>query len=132
MLSWTQPGVDALISGPCFPASAPPQAQDGDLDALERVLDAVAHGDLQGADPSDATPEAVAHLFGASQLAVQYLLYVQDRLAADNSAAKVRPGGAPLLPPSTSECLRSRMFGVQARVCDALHQSFLACSVHPV
>ena len=65
------------------------QAQDGDLDALERVLNAVAHGDLEGSDPKDATPEAVAHLFGTAQLAVQYLLYVQDRLAMDNAAVKV-------------------------------------------
>ena len=74
--------------------------RDTDIDALESVLDIVAHGDMEGEDARHLTPANAARAFRVAQLAVDYLLHVQDRLAADASAAKVqnshlgrRPGG---------------------------------------
>ena len=65
------------------------QIRDTDLDALEAILPSVAHGSLRKYHSSDLTSQSMRRLFEASQMAVQYLLYVQNRLAADARAAKV-------------------------------------------
>lgn len=63
--------------------------RDTDIDALEGVLDIVAHGDMEGEDARHLTPANAARAFRVAQLAVDYLLHVQDRLAADACSAKV-------------------------------------------
>lgn len=69
-------------------------ARDTDLDALESVLEVVAQGDLDAEDARALPFADVARLFRAAQLTVDYLLYVQDRLAADGGTAAVRGGWA--------------------------------------
>ena len=62
-----------------------------DLDVLESLLPSVAHGNIKRyATSTEATQHTLRLLFEASQLTVQYLLYVQDRLAADSKRHKVR------------------------------------------
>lgn len=63
--------------------------RDVDLDALEEALPSVAHGNLRKYAAGEVSPAALRRLFEVSQLAVQYLLYVQDRLAGDVRKAKV-------------------------------------------
>lgn len=63
--------------------------RDTDIDALESVLDIVAHGDMEGEDARHLTPANAARAFRVAQLAVDYLLHVQDRLATDACSAKV-------------------------------------------
>lgn len=72
--------------------------RDTDIDALEGVLDIVAHGDMEGEDARHLTPANAARAFRVAQLAVDYLLHVQDRLAADVCTAKVvtHTGGSAL------------------------------------
>ena len=60
-----------------------------DIDTLERVLDVVAFGDIEAEDARNLTPLNFIKLFRLAQLTVEYLLFVQDRLAADNCALKV-------------------------------------------
>ncbi|GAB4818914.1 hypothetical protein N2152v2_005960 [Parachlorella kessleri] len=59
-----------------------------DIDALERVLDVVAFGDIEAEDARNLTPHNFIKLFRIAQLTVEYLLFVQDRLAGDNCAMK--------------------------------------------
>ncbi|PRW44309.1 zinc finger DZIP1L-like [Chlorella sorokiniana] len=66
--------------------------RDTDIDALESVLDIVAHGDMEGEDPRCLTPANAARAFRVAQLAVDYLLHVQDRLAGDACSAKTELG----------------------------------------
>ncbi len=61
-----------------------------DLDALERLLGTVVSGDLESEDFRRLTPGNVNRLFRAAQLVVEYLLYVQELLAAENGMVKVR------------------------------------------
>jgi Iguana/Dzip1-like DAZ-interacting protein N-terminal len=56
---------------------------------LEQILPSVAHGNLRKYSIAEVAPQSLRKLFEVSQLAVQYLLYVQDRLAADVKGAKV-------------------------------------------
>ena len=63
--------------------------RDTDIDALESVLDIVVHGDMEGEDGRHLTPANAARAFRVAQLAVDYLLHVQDRLADDACSAKV-------------------------------------------
>lgn len=94
----------AAAAGPPFCFSTPRQLIDWralhaldltavvrntDIDALESVLDIVAHGDMEGEDARCLTPANAARAFRVAQLAVDYLLHVQDRLAADACSAKV-------------------------------------------
>lgn len=67
--------------------------RDTDIDALERVLDVVAFGDMEAEDARVLTPANCTQAFRLAQLTVDYLLHVQDRLAADGCAAKVGGGG---------------------------------------
>lgn len=67
--------------------------KDTDLDALENVLDSLVHGNLREdirEGTVDIPQEAPCRLFEASQLALQYLLYVQERLATELRSLKVR------------------------------------------
>ena len=66
--------------------------KDGDLDTLEQILPSVAHGNLRKYSLIEIAPQSLRRLCELSQLAVQYLLYVQDRLAADVQGVKVREG----------------------------------------
>lgn len=66
--------------------------KDADLDTLEQILPSVAHGNLRKYSLTEITPQSLRKLCELSQLAVQYLLYVQDRLAADVKGGKVRKG----------------------------------------
>ncbi|KAL4858785.1 Zinc finger protein Dzip1 [Chlorella vulgaris] len=68
-------------------------ARDTDLDALERVLDVLHGGDIEGEDARNLTPLNLVQLCRAAQLTLDYLLHVQERLAADSSAAQ-REGAA--------------------------------------
>ena len=65
------------------------QVRGTDIDALERVLDVVAFGDIEAEDARNLTPHNFIKLFRIAQLTVEYLLFVQDRLAGDNCAMKV-------------------------------------------
>lgn len=71
----------------CLPSR--PQVRTADIDALERVLDVVAYGDIEAEDTRNLTPLNFIRLFRVAQLTVEYLLFVQDRLAADNCVLKV-------------------------------------------
>lgn len=100
---------------PFGPASThpPSQARTTDIDALERVLDVVAFGDIEAEDARNLTPLNFIKLFRLAQLTVEYLLFVQDRLAADNCVLKVwatRCGGA-------SWAWQSRGAHVRLRLC---------------
>ena len=53
----------------------------------------VAFGSIEAEDARNLTPLNFIKLFRLAQLTVEYLLFVQDRLAADNCALKVRAGG---------------------------------------
>ena len=66
------------------------QVRETDLDILENILPSVAHGNLQKYNSRDISVQSLRRLFDVSQLTVQYLLYVQDRLAGDVRAMKVR------------------------------------------
>lgn len=74
---------------PYPPSFTPLQARSTDIDALERVLDVMAFGDIEAEDARNLTPLNFIKLFRLAQLTVEYLLFVQDRLAADNCALKV-------------------------------------------
>lgn len=52
----------------------------------------MAYGDLEAEDARAVAPASLMKLFRLAQMAVEYLLFVQDRLAADNCAAQVRTG----------------------------------------
>lgn len=62
--------------------------QDTDLDALERVLGVLHGGDIEAEDARNLTPANFIQLFRAAQLTLDYLLHVQDRLAAAAAAAQ--------------------------------------------
>jgi hypothetical protein len=66
--------------------------RDTDIDALEGVLDVVAFGDIEAEDTRNLTPFNFIKLFRVAQLTVDYLLHVQDRLAADAGAAQGEAG----------------------------------------
>ncbi|KAG7673634.1 hypothetical protein Ndes2526A_g02874 [Nannochloris sp. 'desiccata'] len=68
--------------------------KDADLDTLEQILPSVAHGNLRKYSLTEVTPQSLRRLCELSQLAVQYLLYVQDRLAADVKGVKGQLGDA--------------------------------------
>uniref|UniRef100_A0A061R8F5 Zinc finger protein DZIP1 n=1 Tax=Tetraselmis sp. GSL018 TaxID=582737 RepID=A0A061R8F5_9CHLO len=54
-----------------------------DLDALERVLDVIAHGDLEAEDVRHLSEVNFLKIFRLSQLTIEYLLYVQKTLQLD-------------------------------------------------
>ena len=66
--------------------------RDTDIDALEGVLDVVAFGDIEAEDARNLTPFNFIKLFRVAQLTVDYLLHVQDRLAADAGAVQGEAG----------------------------------------
>ena len=66
--------------------------RDTDIDALEGVLDVVAFGDIEAEDARNLTPFNFIKLFRVAQLTVDYLLHVQDRLAADAGATQGEAG----------------------------------------
>ena len=61
--------------------------RDCDLDALEGVLDTLRCGDLEAEDARRLAPADFVQLFRAAQLALDYLLHVQERLVGDARAA---------------------------------------------
>ena len=66
------------------------QVRDTDLDALERVVTAVAFGDVDAEGPPGAVADVSQRkLLRLSQLANEYLLHVQDHLASQNGVLKV-------------------------------------------
>lgn len=65
------------------------QIRDTDLDTLERVVGIVAFGDLEGEDTCNLTDLNFLRIFRLSQLAAEYLLHVQDKLAQENAQLKV-------------------------------------------
>ena len=66
------------------------QVRDTDLDELERVVAAVAFGDIEAEGPSGAVADvSLRRLLRLSQLANEYLLHVQDHLAVENGQLKV-------------------------------------------
>ena len=66
------------------------QIKETDLDSLESVLEFTAYGNLSLYDTSDVPLVSVIKLFRASQLTIQYLLYVQDNLAQKAREARNR------------------------------------------
>ncbi len=67
------------------------QIRETDLDELERVVGVVAFGDLEAEDTRNLNQLNFQRLLRLSQLATEYLLHVQDRLAYDNGKLKVSP-----------------------------------------
>ena len=67
------------------------QVRDTDMDRLEQMLYVVAHGDAEAAREG-ASPAGMAKLLRVAQLAVEYLLYVQDTLSGSNSTLEARLG----------------------------------------
>ena len=67
------------------------QIRETDLDELERVVGVVAFGDLEAEDTRNLNQLNFQRLLRLSQLATEYLLHVQDRLAYDNGKLKVTP-----------------------------------------
>lgn len=66
------------------------QAQATDIDALERVLHLLCHGDFDHATAPTHDLTRVIHL---AQLALQYLVFVQNQLATENAALRTEDHG---------------------------------------
>jgi len=66
------------------------QVRDTDLDALERVVAVVTFGDVEGEEAGAVADVSLRKLLRLSQLAGEYLLHVQDHLAAQNTGLMVR------------------------------------------
>ena len=56
-----------------------------DIDQLERVVHILAHGDLQAENTRQLTETNFIKIFRLAQLAIQYLLHVQDVLSSERS-----------------------------------------------
>lgn len=67
----------------------PLQIRDTDLDMLERVVEIVAFGDLDGENTCNLTHLNFLRIFRLSQLTAEYLLHVQDCLDVQNSKLRV-------------------------------------------
>ncbi len=66
------------------PSPRPHKAHTTDIDALESVLHLLTHGDFAGtAEPAD-----LGRVVYLMQLALQYLLYVQEQLASENATLR--------------------------------------------
>lgn len=74
----------------CRPDSAAPdQVRETDLDALEAVVGVVAFGDVDAEAPGAVAEHSLRRLLRLAQLAAEYLLHVQDRLAAERCLLRV-------------------------------------------
>jgi hypothetical protein len=56
-----------------------------DIDQLERVVHILSHGDLQAENTRQLTETNFIKIFRLAQLAIQYLLHVQDVLSSERS-----------------------------------------------
>lgn len=65
------------------------QVRRTDIDTLERCVNAVAFGDIEAEGPGSLTRVNFMRIFRLSQLTAEYLLHVQDRLAAETSRLRV-------------------------------------------
>lgn len=59
------------------------QVRRTDIDTLERCVNAIAFGDIEAEGPGSLTRVNFIRIFRLSQLTVEYLLHVQDRLASE-------------------------------------------------
>lgn len=66
------------------------QAQATDIDSLERVLYLLCHGDFGDAA---STQHDLTHVLHLAQLALQYLVFVQDQLATENASLRAEDHG---------------------------------------
>ncbi len=76
------------------------QIQETDIDTLERCCAAMAYGDLEAESPHSLTETNFLRLFRLAQLAVEYLLHIQDRLVWETGLLKVA------LTPAHAQCKR--------------------------
>ena len=65
------------------------QVRETDLDALEAVVGVVAFGDVDAEAPGAVAEHSLRRLLRLAQLAAEYLLHVQDRLAAERCLLRV-------------------------------------------
>jgi hypothetical protein len=61
------------------------QVGNTDIDQLERVVHILSHGDLQAENTSQLTETNFIKIFRLAQLAIQYLLHVQDVLSSERT-----------------------------------------------
>lgn len=61
-----------------------------DLDALSRVLDLIAYGDLEAEDVRNLSETNFLKIFRLAQMIVEYLLYVQGSLDRESKHYQVR------------------------------------------
>lgn len=60
-----------------------------DLDALEMSLESIVYGSMKNIVTEPESPELLSKIFRICQMGVQYLLFVQDSLAAEVKTLKV-------------------------------------------
>ena len=63
--------------------------RETDLDALEAVVGVVAYGDVEAEAPGTVAEHSLRRLLRLAQLAAEYLLHVQDRLATERCHLQV-------------------------------------------
>jgi len=78
-----------VVGLPQHPAAALLQVRETDLDALEAVVGVVAFGDVDAEAPGAVAEHSLRRLLRLAQLAAEYLLHVQDRLAAERCLLRV-------------------------------------------
>ena len=61
-----------------------------DLNALDRVVDLVAHGDLEGEDVRNLSEVNFLKIFRLAQMMVEYLLHVQEALKTEKDFYQVQ------------------------------------------
>ena len=60
-----------------------PQQRSGSIDRLDRAVQVIAFGDLEAEDVLQLTELNFMKVFRVAQLSIEYLMYLQDMLAAD-------------------------------------------------
>ena len=75
-----------------------------DIDQLERVVHILSHGDLQAENTRLLTETNFIKIFRLAQLAIQYLLHVQDVLSSERSELLKAECASHLLQHSALSC----------------------------
>jgi zinc finger protein DZIP1 len=88
-----------------------------DLDALSRVLDLIAYGDLEAEDVRNLSETNFLKIFRLAQMIVEYLLYVQTSLNRESKYYQVRrlKGYHPLTSLNISSYVKSNHLNVAER-----------------